>query len=55
MKALASAVAAASVILLETGVAHAGGPYFGIKAKWWMLLIVILLIVNLICCLSRRR
>ena len=56
MKALASAVAAASVSVLGTGVAHAGGPsYFGVSVKWWILLIVILLILNLICCWSRRR
>jgi hypothetical protein len=55
MRALASAVAAVSVILLGTGVAHAGGPWFGIPQQWWILLIVILLILSLICCYSRRK
>lgn len=56
MKTLASAAAAASVSLIGTGVANAGGPsYFGIGVKWWILLIVILLILNLICCWLQKR
>ena len=52
MKTLASAVATASMSLLGTDVAHAGGPdwLLSIPMKYWIDLIVILLIVNLVCC-----
>ena len=55
MKALASAVATGSLLLLGTDVAHASGPgYFGVPAKYWILLIVVLLILNLLCCWKKR-
>lgn len=58
MKALVSAIAAASVTLLGAEVAHAGAPsylvFLNIPIMVWILIIVVLLILNLLCCWLKK-
>jgi hypothetical protein len=56
MKALVSAITAASVTLLGAEVAHAGAPHhlFNIPLMYWILLIVVLLMLNLLCCWLKK-
>ena len=56
MKALVSAIAAASVTLLGAEVAHAGAPHdlFGVQLMHWILIIVVLLMLNLLCCWLKK-
>lgn len=58
MKALGSAITAASVTLLGTGAAYAGAPGYlyllGMPIMVWILIIVGLLILNLLCCWLKR-
>jgi len=58
MKALVSAITAASVSLLGVEGAHAGAPsylvFLNIPIMVWILIIVILLILNLLCCWLKK-
>ena len=58
MRALVSAITAASVTLLGAEAAHAGAPaylkFMDIPIMVWIVLIVVLLILNLLCCYLKK-
>jgi hypothetical protein len=58
MKALVSAISAASVTLLGAEVAHAGAPaylvFLNMPIMVWIVIIVVLLILNLVCCWLKK-